>query len=211
MRVGWSIVLLSGCLAVPADPVDAPDGDGRGDRERDGGARAADGAALTCADGTTLDLVFVDHLSVEHDNSDPITLAGMAVFANPGEDTVLLAGMSANLVGGDPNLSTGISMNAGLDLNPLPPGEAKGVLSGDAQTVVLPALGESWTDDTRPGITLDLVVVDDAAFDDTGELSLPFEVRSTGYRFSSAIRLVESDAVPAGTPLSAGRVTARCE
>ncbi len=196
------ILVLPACLAAPPDPMSGP-------AKGDAGGGDATGAA--CARGATLDLVYVDQIAIPLSGASNLSLDGMAVFVNPGEDTVLLSGMSASAVGGDPRIASSVSISQGPAILTISPGEAKGAASAAAMTLLRAAFDETWADTDRPTLTVGFSLADGQAFEGTGAIDVPLEVLAGDYRFPVTVTLIGDGSKELGAPLSAARVTARCE
>ena len=202
MRSALSIVALSGCLAAPADPPADP-------------AVGADASVFQpgCASGSTLDLVYVDAMTILPSGSTTqVNGDGFAVFANPSEDTVLLADLAFDLVATAPGTQVSVTMDGGEGLLQLGPGEAKGVLGEEESAVVRGALTETWADTTRPELATVFQVIDSRELEwvAEGQGAIGLQVRAGDYLFSIEVTLVVDRESPEGTPLSAARATATC-
>ena len=199
-----SLLLLSACLAVPADPTaeKGTDGDASG---------GADAAVLPCASGSTLDLVYVDQIAIPLDGQTEVSLDGMAVLVNPGEDTVVLPLLTADAVGDETNVATSIDIHQASVILTLPPGEAKGAAAVTAMSLMRAAFDETWTDTELPAMSVGLWLLDGEAFEGTGAIDVPLLVTAGDYMFPIVVTLVGDGSKELGTPLSAARVTAPCQ
>lgn len=188
------MLALTACLA-------APPGSGE-----DGGRPPA--PAGDCAPGSEVDLVHGDRVAVAPWAAREYQLAGLAVFANPGDQPARLDELSASA--GD---EAGVSVDLVLDGDAieLAPGEAKGALGDDAAALVAPELTESWTDRARPSLSADLAVPDAGAFGDDDAIELAIEVRAGDRRFPLRLTLELGGTGASGLPLSAVRVGASCD
>ena len=203
MRSALCLIALSGCLAAPVDPPP------------DDPAVGADASAFQpgCASGSTLDLVYVDAMTILPPGSTTrVNGDGFAVFANPSEDTLLLSGFAAEVDGVVPGAQVVVTMDGGEGLLQLGPGEAKGVLGEEASAVVQSALTETWADTTRPELATLLQVIDSKELDGVaeGQGAVAVQVRAGDYLFAIEVKLVVDGERPVGTPLSAARATATC-
>jgi len=204
MRAGWpSFLLLSGCLAAPADPIPQPAGDASG-------LGAPDAPALHCPAGATLDLVYVDSFAIVPGSVTNIAIDGMAVFANPSEDTVVVDEVSASAVGGDPDIVANVALTGADDGFEVAPGEAKGALSAGAAAVVRSVFDESWADTEDPtlaaGFSLDYADV----FEEVLSVDIPVQVVAGDYVFAIFVTLIPDGSKDFGAPISAARATANC-
>jgi hypothetical protein len=197
------VVLLPACLAVPADPNSQPAGGDAG-----GGA---DATVLPCASGSTLDLVYVDQIAVPLDGASSVALDGMAVFVNPGEDTLLLSGLSVTPIDDDTNVVTSVGINQDPAIVTLSPGEAKGAASPAAMPLMRATFDETWADTERPSLTLGFSLLDGEAFEGDGSIDVPLQVHAGDYVFPIAVTLVGDGSKELGAPVSAVRVSAPCE
>ncbi len=205
MRAGLAfVVLLPACLAVPADPIPEKGTDG----DAGGGA---DAAVLPCVSGSTLDLVYVDQIAIPLTGASSVALDGMAVFVNPSEDTVVVSLLTADAVGGEPNLASSIDIHQAPVILTLPPGEAKGAAAATAEAVVRAAFDETWVDTERPAMSVGMWLLDGEGFEGTGQIDVPFQVHAGDYMFPIVVRLIGDGSTELGAPLSAARVTATCD
>ena len=203
VRAALSLALLAGaCLAAPP----APDLSKDPPLAADAGGR--DGRSIGCVSGSRLDLVYVDRIAVPAEGWS-VALSGMAVFANPGDDTVLVADFSATTASPDPDLVANAALtgaDAGLVLSP---GAAKGALDPLAASVVRPALDERWVDTEEPSLAA-AVTLNGAWSEDIGAISIPIQVVAGDYLFPIVVTLDPDDARESGAPVSAARATATC-
>lgn len=198
------VVLLPACLSVPADPI--PEKGTAGDA---GGG--ADATVLPCAPDSTLDLVFVDQIAVPLNGANSVALDGMAVFVNPGEDTLLLSGLSVTRVDDDSNIVTSVGINQNPAIITLPPGEAKGAANPEAMAFMRAIFDETWADTERPSLTLGFTLLDGEALEGDGSVDVQLQVHAGDYLFPIAVTLVGDVSKELGAPVSAARVSAPCE
>ena len=206
MRAGvLAIGLCCGCLAAPPDSSGAGDG-----ADADGGAPPADAPALHCVSGSQLDLVHVNRVALESWGGT-VTLSGMAVLVNPGEDTILLAGFSAAPDGETPGVTSSASISGGEGGIMLSPHEAKGQLSVESATILLPTFVETWADSEKPTLGTGFVPIAEEYPDEPSlEIPVNFEVTAGEYSFPIVVTLVPDEGYLSGTPLAAARVSATC-
>jgi len=202
VRFALSIMALSGCLAAPTDPPADP-------------AVGADASAFQpgCASGSTLDLVYVDAMTILPSGSTTqVNGDGFAVFANPSEDTVLLADLAVEVDDIVPGIQVSVTMDGGEGLLQLRPGEAKGALGEDESAVVRSVLTETWADTTRPTLNTVIQLIDSQELEwvDEGQGAVAMRVWAGDYLFSIEVTLAVDGESPVGTPLSAARATATC-
>ena len=197
------LVCLAGCLAAPPpQAADLGDPDGS-----DGGASPPDAVVSRCVSGSSLDLVHVSRISLIPAFSP--SLAGFAVFVNPGIDTVVIPGFSVSVVGADPRVIASASLSGGEAGLSLSPGEAKGALSEAASSVVLAAFSENWVDAAQPGLAAGFDIVEQE-FEVEPPIAVSLLVTAGEFEFSPTISLELEASQPSGTPLAAARVTAFC-
>ena len=203
MRAALSIALLAGgCLAAPPAPDLSKDPPLTAD------AGSSDAPTVRCVSGSLLDLVFVDRIAVVPDGWSSVSLAGLAVFANPGEDTVLVDGASATALGGDPDLVVDAELIGADDGLVLAPRDAKGALIPAAVPVVRAALQERWVDTQEP--LLSAGFTSSGAGTPEAAVAVPLRVLAGDYRFDIVVTLDPDGAKELGAPISAARVTATC-
>ncbi len=200
MRGALLLALVTGCLSVPADAVDPGSGP-------DGGE-----VTVHCVPGSTLDLAYVSRISMGYAGSTILSLPGMAVLANPGEDTIVLPEVTAAAVGGDPGVLADASMVGGDGGLVLAPGEAKGALAELAVPLVRAQFAEAWSDTESPSL-LESYTLSDLAPDQNlaAEIEVPIQVQAGDYAFSIFVTLVADSSKVAGTPEAAARASATCE
>jgi hypothetical protein len=210
VRAAVSIALLAGgclaggCLAAP------PAADLSKDPPLTADASTSDASAVGCVSGSLLDLVFVDRIAVVPAAWNQASLVGLAVFANPGEDTILVAGASATAVSPDPDVLVDAALLGAEEGFMLSPGEAKGALIPPAVPVVGAAFDESWVDTVEPALSAGFTVNWAGTPEEIGAVGVPIQVLAGDYRFDIVVRLDPDGSKEVGAPISAARVTATC-
>ncbi len=198
-----AIGLCCGCLAAPPDSSEVGD-------DADGGPPAADAPALHCVTGSQLDLIHVSRISAQT-WAGAVTLSGMAVLVNPGEDTIVLADFAAAPVGVTPGVSTSASFAGAEGGLMLLPHEAKGLLSVESAALLVPTFTETWTDSQKPILGTSFAATAESFPDEpTLEIPVSFKVIAGEYFFDVVVTLVDDESKDTGTPLAAARVSATC-
>lgn len=205
MRAALLSCLLAGCLSVPADPLPEP-------AAADGGTVSGDAVAVRCVPGTTLDLAYVSRIAVTRTAAANLSLDGLAVFANPGFDTIAVPAVTARALGGDATVLATAAMSGGEAGMVLAPSEAKGALSEAAHALVQAEFAEAWSDMLTPSLA-EFYSLSDAQPDEQlwTELEIPIEVQAGDYAFAISMTLVDDESSSLGSPLAAARVSASCQ
>ncbi len=198
------LFLVTGCLAAPADPVGAGG-------SADGGAGSGDAVTTRCVAGSVLDLAYISKLSVGNAANDAVILSGLAVFANPGDDTILVPQVTATAVGGDPSILATASIAGGEAGMVLAPGEAKGALVSTAAPLVQATFAEAWNDTANPTLEESYLLSDRTADQPWADIDVPIQVQAGDYMFAIVVTLTGDEEHVTGTPLAAARTRATCE
>jgi hypothetical protein len=146
-------VCAVGCLETPPGArTTAADGAAQGPD----GSPGPDAPLPVCGDGTALTLAHVTAIQIP-DVRSSIPLTAMAVFVNRGTTTIDTGQIAITQVStiGSASLAIGIA-NGG---EPLPPGEAHGVLDNDSRPLMEDLIGGTWSDQSRPEVLGSIVHV----------------------------------------------------
>jgi hypothetical protein len=201
---GLVALLMAGCLAVPPDPVagDADPGGGDGDHPETPGepdARAG------CAEGSELDLVWVNEVAFDLEAQDRVTLPGVMILVNRGPGAVALGSLEVLPSEQDEAVAAEYSLS-GSDLV-LSAGEAMGALNVGAAGVVTSEFDEEWTNLDLP--ELEAVLTFDGSARDA---VVPLHLQLGGFHYEVSI-LVRHDPDATGFTWArdAARTSAVCE